>query len=358
MAGTLRKKKTRASIVRALGVVLLIYFGLAAISNMGTAWGWQRGEAVQVEVASTCRGFVDSGFLTDCTGSWTTADGQSHSGDIVGFNEEHLGQTVSARAHGDKAYYEPQLMTKIVGLPAPFAGGLAVLLLVLSFVIAPSRRKLDEEVAEIQARPVPDDVAELARARGLGATVGTHWSNNGTERVVTLFEHGFVYAPTGEQPTAFRWDDISAVWEEVTRTNNVVTHQYSLQVANRQPMIFTDRLVADLPALGKVFLGSVGNRVLPAVLAAAQGGPPYTFPGWRKEPDTVLSGQGISGPDGTIPWNDFANVAVQNGRITIQGTRGTLARTWSRTGNAAILVTVLRAILDQRTGQAQAQRPQ
>lgn len=350
--GMLRKKRKQATAMRVVGVILLIWFGLAAISNMGAAWGWQLGEPVQVHVANVCRGFVSDGFLTDCTGEWTTADGQSHSGAIDGFNREHLGETVAARAYGDKAYYHPQLMTQLVGLPAPFAGGLGVLLIVLSFFVAPSRRRMKAERARVQAEPLPAEAEEAARAAGLGAQDASYWTNDGLERVLTVFEHGFVYGSPTAGPQAYRWDNVVAVWEKIIRSNVSIEYEYRMRFPNADDIVLSGRTVDGLDTLGKVLVQASGNRVLPRAVAAVQGGSPYAFPATKNGTETVLSGQGVSGPDGTITWADLANVSVSNGQITIAGRQGKLRRQWIDTGNAAVLVTVLRAVLEQRAGQA------
>ena len=86
-------------------VVLTVIFGFFGVPRANT---YLTGEQVTATVQS-CETKTSYGrrgrryTTTTCTGTWTTSDGQQHSGVINGADTEHQGQTVAVRARGDEA---------------------------------------------------------------------------------------------------------------------------------------------------------------------------------------------------------------------------------------------------------------
>ncbi|HEX6077212.1 MAG TPA: hypothetical protein VFZ32_18365 [Micromonosporaceae bacterium] len=88
-----------------LCVLLLVIFGFIGIPR---AVLYATGEQVTAQVTDcqteTRRGRRGrTSTVTTCTGTWNTRDGQQHSGEIEGADDEHRGRQVSARVNGEKA---------------------------------------------------------------------------------------------------------------------------------------------------------------------------------------------------------------------------------------------------------------
>ncbi|MFI0366679.1 hypothetical protein ACH35V_02300 [Actinomadura sp. 1N219] len=336
---SIEKRASAFALIAPLSGVLLLYCGLAALGSIQHAWGWKLGEEVRVKVAKSCSYLSGSGTLSDCRGSWTSADGEQHTGSIEGtLGDVRLGQTVTLRAGGGTAYAEPSTWIKTIGLPAPFAGGVGAVSLALAFAIRPGKARW----AEARDRPLPDEMTTLAQSRDLGAERTRYWAPSSATRGVVTFEHGFAFSWDGEIDV-HRWDEIRGVFERYETVRNKVGRQYVVWTGGDAWLTLTDQQIEDLAGFGKDIVQYVTDHLRPKVLEMLRQGETYLFPKWGSASYTEFTPHGVGGADGLIPYSELAAVDIQNGRIVIRGQGGQrLVRSWGDTANVGMLVVMLR----------------
>ena len=139
-----------------------------------------------------------------------------------------------------------------------------------------------------------------------------------------------------------------AVFERFVPRNQRVEHQFVLWLGGKDTLTFSEDGFQDIKGrLGAELTESVARTLQPKILAALQRGESYVFPGWGNAHFTEFRPEGVGGADGMIPWAELAGVDVQDGNIVIQG-RQSLVRSWTDTGNATLLVAMLRTVVANR----------
>ncbi|TDD15481.1 hypothetical protein E1294_34235 [Nonomuraea diastatica] len=135
------------------------------------------------------------------------------------------------------------------------------------------------------------------------------------------------------------------MYERSARQGRKVMREYVLLWSGGEEWLtLTEEHIEDLAGLGKVFVERVSESLRPKVAAALARGESYLFPRWGDGPFVELTAEGVGGDDGVISWHELAAVDVQAGHIVIRGKYGqALVRSWGDTGNAGMLVAMLRS---------------
>ncbi len=120
----------------------------------------------------------------------------------------------------------------------------------------------------------------------------------------------------GSKIEAFRWDQIEAMWQSVTRhyTNGIytgTTHVYTVRSKDGRQVVFNDRF-ANVEQLGNTISRQVTNRLLPQVIHAYQAGNTITFG------PLSISKQGVSNGKELLPWSQIKEMGVNRGVVTVK----------------------------------------
>jgi hypothetical protein len=126
---------------------------------------------------------------------------------------------------------------------------------------------------------------------------------------------GFVLS-RGGQHTAFRWEDIAAVWESIRDAGQYgvklkTIYRYTVQPRNGRKIVFTDT-VEGIKKLGSTIQKEVTRRKLAQAHAALNAGQTVDFG------KVGVSRWGIIISKKTTPWNQIRNVKADEGFIVIE----------------------------------------
>ncbi|MBN1180029.1 MAG: hypothetical protein JXD18_12525 [Anaerolineae bacterium] len=130
-----------------------------------------------------------------------------------------------------------------------------------------------------------------------------------------VFQDGVAY--THGKTTVFRWDDVTAVWQNVTRhyRNGVytgTTHVYTVQTGDGKKVAFND-VLDNIEGLGLKIQQECTNRLLPLALQAYDRGETLTFG------KLGVSKAGMSkGDKDLLPWDEIKGVSLDKGIISIK----------------------------------------
>ncbi len=131
---------------------------------------------------------------------------------------------------------------------------------------------------------------------------------------VYVCPNGLVYV-NGSKSDVIRWDQIEAVWAQVTRRyyNGVyagTTHLYTVRRADGATFKFNDKFhkVGDL---GTMIERESSRQLLPKAIAAYNFGAPVVFG------KLVVSQQGVSNGKEMLPWSQVKGIRVNRGVVTV-----------------------------------------
>ncbi len=126
---------------------------------------------------------------------------------------------------------------------------------------------------------------------------------------------GFVFT-RGNKIEAFRWDQIEAMWQAVTRRyiNGIYTgtvHRYTVRGRDARQVIFSDRFT-NVEELGNTISRAITNYQLPQVIATYNAGNTLTFG------PLSISTQGVSNGKELLPWSQVKEMGVNRGVVTVR----------------------------------------
>jgi hypothetical protein len=141
---------------------------------------------------------------------------------------------------------------------------------------------------------------------------GTIYKNWG----VYVFEQGFLFKKGNETPQPFRWDQIEAVWYQVTRhyRNGIytgTTHRYRVRRKDGYQIVLNDRFT-NVGQLGDTISNQVTKILLPQVIAAYNAGQTITFG------PLSVNRQGLLNVLGNLlPWSEITGIEIQRGYVAV-----------------------------------------
>ncbi len=126
---------------------------------------------------------------------------------------------------------------------------------------------------------------------------------------------GFVFR-RGNKIEAFRWDQIEAMWQAVTKryTNGIhtgTTHKYTVRRKDGGQVIFNDRFT-DVEELGNTISHEITNYQMPQAINAYNAGNTVPFG------PLSISMQGISNGKELLPWSQVKDIDVKQGVVTVK----------------------------------------
>lgn len=132
---------------------------------------------------------------------------------------------------------------------------------------------------------------------------------------VYVCSDGFAFA-RGGRVDAFRWDQVEAMWQAVTRRYSYgvymgATHKYTVRRKDGVRVVFNDRF-AQVEDLGNALSHAITNVVFPQALAAYNAGQTITFG------SLSISLQGVSNGRETLPWGQIKEIGVNRGIISVR----------------------------------------
>lgn len=132
---------------------------------------------------------------------------------------------------------------------------------------------------------------------------------------VYVCSDGFAFV-RGGRVDAFRWDQIEAMWQAITRRYSYgvyvgATHKYTVRRKDGVQVVFNDRF-AQVEDLGNALSRAITNVVFPQVLAAYNAGQTITFG------SLSISLQGVSNGRETLPWSQIKEIGVNRGIISVR----------------------------------------
>jgi hypothetical protein len=203
-------------------------------------------------------------------------------------------------------------------------------------------------------QPLPDNVAQVAAAAGLGALVKVYvpkrrnwlaiiigfilgvativilvgifflWmlfrtpnlSRSQAARRLYLFEQGFIILDKPNNPQAFRWDAIDTVFQQI-----VSRRSYGVEVARTYIYTITARdgrvakvtqFWSEIAELGSHINTSVSDALLPGTIAAIERGQSVLFG------DMTINASGIAGRRKSVTWKEVGDVRIANGYVSVK----------------------------------------
>ncbi|HEU5227713.1 MAG TPA: DUF6585 family protein [Ktedonobacteraceae bacterium] len=126
---------------------------------------------------------------------------------------------------------------------------------------------------------------------------------------------GFAFT-RGNAIEAFRWDQIEAMWQSVTKhyTNGVytgTTHIYTVRSRDGRKVVLNDKF-ANVEQLGNTISQQITNYLLPQVVSAYNAGNTITFG------PLSISKQGVSNSKELLPWSQIKEMGVNRGVVTVK----------------------------------------
>ncbi|HEY1352557.1 MAG TPA: DUF6585 family protein [Ktedonobacteraceae bacterium] len=144
----------------------------------------------------------------------------------------------------------------------------------------------------------------------LYGTLHKHWC-------VYVFAYGFLYKKGNQAPQPFRWDQIEAVWYQVTRHyyNGVytgTTHRYRVRRRDGHEVVLNNRFT-QVGQLGESINNQVTKTLLPQVVAAYNAGQTITFG------PLSVNRQGLTNILGKLlPWSEITGIDIQHGYVAVR----------------------------------------
>jgi hypothetical protein len=164
---------------------------------------------------------------------------------------------------------------------------------------------------------------------------------------VYLCDQGFLLMK-GTQAEPYRWEQIQAMWQEVTRhyRNGVytgTTHKYTVQRLDGQKIVFNDKF-KQVEKLGDALSEAITNFMLPRALASYNAGQVLNFG------PLSVSKQGVSNGKETLPWHEIKEFGVNRGYVSVRKEGKWL--NWStiavaKIPNFFVFMSLTRSILNQ-----------
>jgi hypothetical protein len=128
---------------------------------------------------------------------------------------------------------------------------------------------------------------------------------------VYICDQGFLLMK-GNQAEPYRWEQIQAMWQEVTvHYRSGTTHKYTLQRLDGQKILFNDRF-KNVEKLGNALSEAITNFMLPRAFASYDAGQVLNF-----GPISV-SQQGVSNGKKTLPWHEIKEFGVERGYVSVR----------------------------------------
>ena len=134
-----------------------------------------------------------------------------------------------------------------------------------------------------------------------------------------LYEDGFALN-TRKGLQQVRWDQISAVWQSVTKHyyNGIytgTTHLYTVQTKDKAKIALNDRL-NKIEDLGRGVQQGASNALFPIYVQALQSGQRLSFGPLGVDAQKLYSGKK------ELPWSEIKAVKIQKGVISIKKEKG------------------------------------
>ncbi|GHO81320.1 hypothetical protein KSD_90910 [Ktedonobacter sp. SOSP1-85] len=132
---------------------------------------------------------------------------------------------------------------------------------------------------------------------------------------VYLCEQGFLLMK-GSQADPFRWDQVQAMWQQVTKhyRNGIytgTTHKYTIQRLDGHKIIFNDKF-KQVEKLGDALSDAITTFMLPRALASYNAGQVLNFG------PLSVSQQGVSNGKETLPWHEIKEFGVNRGIVSVR----------------------------------------
>lgn len=163
-------------------------------------------------------------------------------------------------------------------------------------------------------------IGAIAFAIGAAIVYNT-WRN--WKLAAALYEHGVAYRKQGPVEQ-FRWDDIDAVWQAVTKHyyNGVytgTTHIYTVQLRDGRKAVINDSFGKDIETLGRALQYHTAERLLPRYWQALQNGQKVTFGPLALDRDKLYAGKK------ELPWGEIKAIKIEKGNISVKKDKGWFA---------------------------------
>ena len=166
-------------------------------------------------------------------------------------------------------------------------------------------------------------------------------------KIVEVYENGLVRL-RGKTVKVTRWDDIDAVWQQITRNyyNGVytgTTYVYTIQTRNGEKFKITN-VYKDVESLGNIMQSEVTKRLLPPMVRAYQSGQTVSFG------KLSLSPQGLIYKDKQLAWNEIKDLKIDRGYISVKKEGGRWSN-WASVSAASVPnLLVFLAMIDSIVG--------
>jgi hypothetical protein len=152
------------------------------------------------------------------------------------------------------------------------------------------------------------------------------WRNWGSAAAV--FDRGLAVA-RGEDVRQIPWEDISAVWQAVTKhyTNGIytgTTHLYTIRLTDDTKYKFDDKY-KDIEPLGTAIQSNVTNTLYPKYVAALKAGSRLEFGPLALDSNKLYSGKK------ELAWGEVKSVRIQSGFVSVKKEKG-----WFRWAGATV----------------------
>ncbi|MGH2508023.1 MAG: DUF6585 family protein [Ktedonobacteraceae bacterium] len=127
-------------------------------------------------------------------------------------------------------------------------------------------------------------------------------------------EYGFVFK-RGNTIEAFRWDQIEAMWQAVTkhyrnRAYVGTSHKYTVQRNDGVQIVF-DNKFANIEQLGNTLRRQILKNLWPQMISTYKAGSPMAFGPFS------ISSQGVDNGKESLSWGEMTNMEVRYGRVMV-----------------------------------------
>lgn len=175
--------------------------------------------------------------------------------------------------------------------------------------------------------PMPEHVAQLARQSGFGSPgeiitlEDTRWFDTGAT-ILYPFGEGCIVWPVKYQPVAFRWPDVLAYYQSVTRicknnSSKYTEYKYRLELADGRVIAMEGHVDS---RQGREHLQRVTTRIAPAIAGAQLPRMVHAFIAGEEIPFgplAVAAGGVRRERRKLLPWTEFESVGVTKGILEV-----------------------------------------